>query len=70
MSLTQEKKQEIIGLYQIHETDTGSSALQVALLSARISQLTEHLKINKKRSFLSSWIVKINWSKKTFIRLH
>jgi len=48
MSLTQEKKQEIIGLYQIHETDTGSSALQVALLSARISQLTEHLKINKK----------------------
>lgn len=48
MSLTQEKKQEIISQYQAHETDTGSSALQVALLSARISQLTEHLKKNDK----------------------
>jgi len=48
MSLTQEKKQEIIGQYQVHETDTGSSALQVALLTARISELTEHLKLNQK----------------------
>lgn len=47
MSLTQEKKQEIISQYQIHETDTGSSALQVALLTARITQLTEHLKFNE-----------------------
>ena len=46
MSLTQEKKQEIISKYQIHETDTGSSNLQVALLTERISQLTEHLKVN------------------------
>lgn len=48
MSLTQEKKQEIMSQFQAHETDTGSSNLQVALLTARISQLTEHLKINKK----------------------
>lgn len=47
MSLTQEKKQEIIGTYQAHETDTGSSSLQVALITARISQLTQHLKVNK-----------------------
>ena len=48
MSLTQEKKQEIISQYQAHETDTGSSSLQVALLTARINELTEHLKVNKK----------------------
>lgn len=48
MSLTQEKKQEIISEYQTHETDTGSSNLQIALLTARINELTEHLKANKK----------------------
>jgi small subunit ribosomal protein S15 len=48
MSLTQEKKQEIISEYQTHETDTGSSNLQIALLTARINELTQHLKANKK----------------------
>jgi len=48
MALTQEKKQELISEYQIHETDTGSADLQVAILSTRINQLTEHLKKNKK----------------------
>jgi small subunit ribosomal protein S15 len=48
MSLTQEKKQQIITEYQAHETDTGSSNLQIALLTARINELTEHLKVNKK----------------------
>lgn len=48
MSLTQEKKQNIISEYQKHETDTGSSSLQVALLTARVNELTQHLKANKK----------------------
>jgi small subunit ribosomal protein S15 len=48
MALTQERKQELMGEYQIHETDTGSADLQVAFLTTRINQLTEHLKINKK----------------------
>jgi small subunit ribosomal protein S15 len=48
MALTQEKKQELMGNYQVHETDTGSSDLQVAFLTERISQLTEHLKQNPK----------------------
>lgn len=47
MTLTQEKKQQLISEYQIHETDTGSADLQVAMLSERINQLTEHLKKNK-----------------------
>lgn len=48
MALTQERKQELMGEYQVHETDTGSADLQVAFLTDRINQLTEHLKINKK----------------------
>ncbi|MDY7016094.1 MAG: 30S ribosomal protein S15 [Cyanobacteriota bacterium] len=48
MSLTQERKQEIISEYQVHETDTGSSDVQIAMLTTRINQLTTHLKANKK----------------------
>lgn len=48
MSLTQQRKQEIMAEYQIHETDTGSADLQVAVLTERINQLTEHLRNNKK----------------------
>ena len=48
MALTQKRKQELIGEYQIHETDTGSAELQIAMLTERINQLTEHLKANQK----------------------
>ncbi|AFZ51296.1 30S ribosomal protein S15 [Dactylococcopsis salina] len=48
MSLTQERKQEIINDYQVHETDTGSTEVQIAILTKRITRLTEHLKSNDK----------------------
>lgn len=48
MSITQSRKQEIITEYQIHATDTGSSELQVAVLTERINKLTGHLKDNDK----------------------
>ncbi len=47
MALTQERKQEIVSQYQLHATDTGSSDLQVALLTEKINRLSEHLKTNK-----------------------
>ena len=47
MALTAEEKQEIIAKYATHEGDTGSPEVQVALLTARINHLTEHLKTNK-----------------------
>ncbi len=47
MALNAEKKQSIIAEYATHEGDTGSPEVQVALLSARISELTEHLKEHK-----------------------
>ena len=48
MTLTQERKQEIIEGYQVHETDTGSADVQVAMLTDRINRLSAHLKTNKK----------------------
>jgi small subunit ribosomal protein S15 len=48
MALLQEQKQEIISEYQIHETDTGSADIQVAMLTKRINQLSQHLQKNKK----------------------
>ncbi|BFM40856.1 30S ribosomal protein S15 [Synechocystis sp. LKSZ1] len=48
MALTQTRKQELMTEYQVHETDTGSPDLQVALLTERISQLTGHLQANPK----------------------
>jgi small subunit ribosomal protein S15 len=48
MPLAQERKQELISGYQVHETDTGSPEVQVAILSDRINQLTEHLRAHPK----------------------
>ncbi|MBI5199608.1 MAG: 30S ribosomal protein S15 [Nitrospirae bacterium] len=48
MSLDRVEKQHIINEYRVHDTDTGSPEVQIALLSERISYLTEHFKIHKK----------------------
>src|SRR3546814_1612823 len=48
MSITQERKQELIGEFATKEADTGSPEIQVAVLSERISNLTEHLKTHQK----------------------
>ncbi len=48
MSITAEKKQALIQDYQKGKTDTGSAEVQVALLTERISNLTEHMKTHKK----------------------
>jgi len=48
MPLSQEEKQRIINEFKTHESDTGSPEVQVALLTHRINELTEHLRIHKK----------------------
>ena len=47
MALTKERKTEIIKKYRIDENDTGSVEVQVALLTERINDLNEHLKVHK-----------------------
>ncbi len=46
--IRKELKDQIIQTYRIHETDTGSPEVQVAILTARINELNEHLKEHKK----------------------
>lgn len=48
MSITAERKQTLIKEYATHEGDTGSPEVQVAILSERISTLTDHLKMHQK----------------------
>ena len=48
MVLQKDQKTELIGSYQAHRTDTGSPEVQVAILSERISYLTEHFKTHAK----------------------
>ena len=48
MSITADRKREVVTEYATHEGDTGSPEVQVAILSERISNLTEHLKTHKK----------------------
>ncbi len=48
MSLSIEEKRSIIEKYRVHDSDTGSPEVQVAILTERINYLTEHLKTHKK----------------------
>jgi len=47
MGLTKVEKQKLINEYHLHDTDTGSADVQIAILTVRIRQLTEHLRANK-----------------------
>jgi len=47
VALTVEEKEEIIANSRVHATDTGSPEVQISILTARINQMTEHLKVHK-----------------------
>ncbi len=48
MSMPNEQKKSIIDEYKLHDSDTGSPEVQIAILTERINHLTEHLKVHKK----------------------
>lgn len=48
MAITKDRKTEIIGQYRRESSDTGSPEVQIALLTARVNELTEHLRAHKK----------------------
>ena len=48
MATDRETKEQIVNNYKTHDSDTGSSQVQVALLTQRINELTEHFKVHKK----------------------
>ena len=59
MGLTTEQKQEIIDRYRLHNSDTGSPEVQVAILSERISYLTDHFKSHAKDHHSRRGLIKL-----------
>lgn len=66
--LSKEEKQEIIEEYQREEGDTGSSEVQIALLTARISQLTDHLKDHQNDHHSRRGLLKMVGKRKKLLR--
>ena len=59
MAVLKEKKQVLIGKFKQHEKDTGSPEVQIALMSERINELTEHFKVNKKDHHSRTGLLKL-----------
>jgi len=57
--LSVEEKAEIISDFRIHETDTGSPEVQISILTRRINQLTEHLKVHKHDTHTHRGVLKL-----------
>jgi small subunit ribosomal protein S15 len=67
MSLTKEEKTTIIESYRVHTSDTGSAEVQIAMLSKRIEQLTEHLKIHKHDESSRRGLLKLVGQRRRFL---
>ncbi len=65
--LPTKKKQKIIGEYRVHEKDTGSPEVQVALLTEQIEQLAKHLKKNQKDNHSRLGLLKMVAERKSLI---
>ncbi len=67
MPLTKEKNEEIISQFSKSAKDKGSTSVQVAILTERIKQLTEHLKINKKDQSTRRGLLKLVGKRKSLL---
>ena len=67
MSLTKEAKQEIVRKHGSNDTDTGSTEVQVALLTTRINQLTEHLRTHPKDHYSRRGLLKLVGRRRRFL---
>jgi small subunit ribosomal protein S15 len=68
MSYSTERKQELISKFRQHESDTGSPEVQIALLTERISYLTNHFKTNPKDHHSRRGLLKMVGSRKKLLR--
>ncbi len=66
--MEKEQKEAIIGQYQLHEKDSGSTEVQVALLTKRVSQLTEHLKAHKHDHHSRRGLLKLVGQRRSLLR--
>ncbi len=67
MSITKDRKQQVITDHRKHEKDTGSPEVQVAILSERISTLTEHFKTHKKDHHSRRGLLKLVGKRKSLL---
>jgi small subunit ribosomal protein S15 len=68
MAQSTEKKKEIIEKFKIHETDTGSTEVQIALLTERIVYLTEHFKTHSKDHHSRRGLLKLVGQRRSLIK--
>ena len=66
--IPKEKKQAVIAEFRTHESDTGSPEVQVAVLTERIRELTEHLKVHKKEFHSRRGLLKMVGSRRRLLR--
>ena len=66
--MTKERKQEIINTYKRDEKDTGSPEVQIALLTERINELTEHLKVHKKDNHSRRGLFKMIGARRSLLK--
>ena len=66
--MTKERKQEIINTYRRDEKDTGSPEVQIALLTERIAELTEHLKVHKKDNHSRRGLLKMVGQRRNLLK--
>ena len=66
--MTKERKQEIIETYKREEKDTGSPEVQIALLTERINELTEHLKVHKKDNHSRRGLFKMVGTRRSLLK--
>ncbi len=68
MSTTAERKREIVAKFGENEKDTGKAEVQIALLTERITELTEHLKLNKKDHHSRRGLLKLVGQRRRLLR--
>ena len=66
--MTKERKQEVINAFGSEEKDTGSPEVQIALLTERINELTEHLKVHKKDNHSRRGLLKMVGARRSLLK--
>ena len=67
MTLTKEAKLDIVGKHGRHDTDTGSAQVQIALMTQRINELTEHLRTHRKDHYSRRGLLKLVGRRRRFL---
>jgi small subunit ribosomal protein S15 len=67
MPLTKDAKQEVVSTYGRDDADTGSPEVQIALLTRRIEQLTDHLRTHKKDHHSRRGLLKLVWQRRRLL---